>query len=61
MNYPTWEVTFTVYEDADHSRTTSDLQNLRQTVQCLHPQQAQALIEAQFAGRAHVWSVYQKS
>jgi hypothetical protein len=60
MDYPTWEVTFTIYEDAAHSRTTTDLQNLTQAVQCLHPQQAQAMIEAQFMGRAHVWSVHQK-
>ena len=61
MDYPQWEVTFTVYEDREHTRTNSDLQNLRQTVTCLHPQSAQAMIEAQFQGRAHVWSVYQKT
>ncbi len=56
-----WEVTFTVYEDAAMTKTTSDLQHLRTVVEAFLPQQAEAMVRAQYGGRAHIWSVYQKS
>jgi len=48
-----YEVTFSVGGD-------TQLRNVTQTVQAFHPQQARALIEAQFP-QADVHSVYQKN
>jgi len=50
----TWEVTFSVGND-------SNLQWLRETVQALHPNQAQALIEARYGSETKVWGVSPKS
>jgi hypothetical protein len=54
MDYPTWEVTFSVGND-------SNLQWLREDVRCLHSSQAQALIEARYGSETKVWGVSQKN
>lgn len=54
-----FEVTFTVYEDRSHSSYQSNLHMVTTTVEAFMPQQAQALVEAQYGGLAHVWSVHQ--
>jgi hypothetical protein len=48
-----YEVTFSVGGD-------TQLRNVTQTIQALHPQQARALVEAQYP-TADVHSVYQKN
>ncbi len=53
-----WRVSFTVYNDTDHTSSDSNLSNLTQVVEAFQPQQAQAMVEAQYGGRAHVWSVF---
>lgn len=55
-----FEVSFTVYEDAARLSSRSELTDLRTTVRAFMPQQAQAMIEAQYGGRVRVWSVVQK-
>ena len=55
-----YEVTFTVYNDRNHSSYDSNLHMVTQVIECFQPQQAQALVEAQYGGLAHVWSVFQK-
>lgn len=55
-----FEVSFTVYEDADRQVSNSNLTNLKTTVTAFMPQQAQAMIEAQYGGRVRIWSVVQK-
>lgn len=52
-----WEVCFTVYEDASQRSAMSNMCYLTQVIECFQPQQAQAMIEAQYSGRAHVHSV----
>lgn len=54
-----FEVTYTVYKNRDHNEYDSSLHRVTTLVECYHPQQAQALIEAQYAGLAHVWAVIQ--
>lgn len=52
-----WEVCFTVYENTDWSSAQSNMCYLTQVIECFQPQQAQAMIEAQYGGRAYVHSV----
>jgi len=49
-----YEVCFTVYEDASQSSYNSNTFQLTQIIECFQPQQAQAMIEAQYGGRAYV-------
>lgn len=53
----TFEISFTVYNDDAKTQTDSNLSYLKTTVTAVMSQQAQSMIEAQYAGRAHVWSV----
>jgi len=49
-----YEVTFSVGGD-------TQLRNITQVVQANHPQQARALVEAQYGSECYVQSVFQKS
>lgn len=53
----TFEVKFTVYSDEKHTSSQSDLQWLATYVTAFNSQTAQAMIEAQYRGLAHVHSV----
>ena len=53
----TFEISFTVYYDDAKTQTDCNLTNLKTTVTAFMSQQAQAMIEAQYCGRVHVWSV----
>ena len=55
----TFEISFTVYYDDVKTQTDSNLSYLTTTVTAFISQQAQAMIEAQYGGRVHVWSVRQ--
>jgi len=55
----TFEISFTVYQDDAKTQTDSNLSFLTTTVTAFMSQQAQAMIEAQYSGRVHVWSVRQ--
>ena len=55
----TFEISFTVYYDDAKTQTDSNLSYLTTTVTAFMSQQAQAMIEAQYGGRVHVWSVRQ--
>lgn len=57
----TYEISFTVYYDDAKTQTDSNLNYLKTTVTAFISQQAQAMIEAQYGGRVHVWSVRQIS
>lgn len=52
-----YEVCFTVFEDKDHTRTSSNLQYVTTIVSAFVSQQAQAMIESQYNGCAQVHSV----
>lgn len=52
-----FEVCYTVFEDRERTRTTSNLQYLTTIVTAFQPQQAQAMIESQYNGCAQVHSV----
>jgi hypothetical protein len=54
-----FEISFTVYHDDAKTQTDSNLSYLTTTVTAFMSQQAQAMIEAQYGGRVHVWSVRQ--
>ena len=54
-----YEVTFTVYEDETQSSAVPNLYNVSQVIECFMPQQAQAMIEAQYGRRVYVASVRQ--
>ena len=49
-----YEVCFTVYEDASQSSYDSNLFQVTQIIDCFQPQQAQAMVEAQYGNRVHV-------
>jgi hypothetical protein len=55
----TFEISFTIYYDDAKTQTDSNLSHLKTTVTAVMSQQAQSMIEAQYAGRVHVWSVRQ--
>ena len=55
----TFEISFTVYYDDAKTQTDSNLSYLTTTVTAFMSQHAQAMIEAQYGGRVHVWSVRQ--
>ena len=54
-----FEVCFTVWDDENWSSGQSNLSFLTTVIECFMPQQAQAMIEAQYGGRAQVHSVRQ--
>ena len=54
-----FEVCFTVWDDEDWRSGRSDLCQLTTTVECFMPQQAQAMIEAQYGRRVQIHSVRQ--
>lgn len=54
-----FEVRYTVYQDQNKINWIPELWNCAQTIQAISPYQAQAIIEAQFNGRAVVDSVRQ--
>jgi hypothetical protein len=55
----TFEVSFTVYYDDAKTQTDSNLSFLTTRSAAPMPQQAQAMIEAQYAGRVQIYSVVQ--
>ena len=55
----TYKVNFTVYEDKEQRVSSSDLTNIDQYVTANYSAQAQAMVESQYNGRAHVWSCYE--
>ena len=55
----TFEISFTVYQDDAKTQTDSNLSYLTTTVTAFMSQHAQAMIEAQYSGRVHIWSVRQ--
>lgn len=57
----TFEVQFSVYLDDSHRTGDSNLSDLKMEVKAFVPQQAQAMVEAMYNGRAKVWNVIQKS
>lgn len=54
-----YEVQYTVYEDETQSTAVPNLYNVTTVVECFMPQQAQAMIEAQYGRRVHVVCVRQ--
>lgn len=50
-----WRVGFTVYLDEAQTQTQSDLSNLETVVEAFQPQQAEAMVRAQYGNRAHIW------
>ncbi len=50
-----WRVGFTVYLNEEQTQTTSDLTNLEAVVEAFQPTQAEAMVRAQYGGRAHIW------
>ena len=52
-----YEVCFTVYTDSSKMSSTSNTCYLTTVVECFQPQQAQAMVEAQYPGRVEVHSV----
>ena len=55
-----FEVVFSVYLDEARMVSQSNLDYVKTTVRAAMPQQAQAMVEAQYNGRARIWSVVQK-
>jgi hypothetical protein len=53
-----YRIKFTVYLNEDQTQTTSELTNLEQVVEAFAQSQAEAMVEAQYGGRAHIWSCY---
>ena len=53
-----WRVGFTVYLDDAMNETRSDLTNLETVVEAFQPQQAEAMVRAQYSNRAHIWYCY---
>ncbi len=53
-----FRVRFTVYLNEERTQTTSDLMNLEQDVEAFAQRQAEAMVEAQYSGRAHIWSCH---
>lgn len=49
-----YEVCFTFYEDATQSSYSSNTAQLTQIIDCFQPQQAQAMVEAQYGGRVQI-------
>ena len=60
-NLRTYEVSFTVYYDDAKTQTDSNLSFLKTRIDAFMSQQAQAMIEAQYGGRVHVYSCVQVS
>ncbi len=50
-----WRVGFTVYLNEEQTQTTSDLTNLEAVVEAFQPTKAEAMVRAQYGGRAHIW------
>jgi hypothetical protein len=55
-----FDIYFTVYEDDAMTITNSNLTGLTTIVSAFMPQQAEAMIRAQYNNRAHIFSVVQK-
>ena len=55
----TWKVSFTVYLDDNLMESTSDLTDLTTHIVAFMPQQAEAMIKAQYQNRVRIWSVTQ--
>lgn len=53
-----WRVGFTVYLNESQTETTSDLSNLETVVEAFMQSQAEAMVRAQYGGRAHIWYCY---
>ena len=56
-----FEVCFTVWDDEEWRSTQSNLCQLTTVIECFMPQQAQAMIEAQYGRRVQVHYVRQVS
>jgi len=52
----TFEISFTVYYDDAKTQTDSNLSFLTTRIDAFMPQQAEAMISAQYGGRVHVYS-----
>jgi hypothetical protein len=52
-----FEVSFTVFDDASQTSYQSNLADITTVVHALTTSQAQAMVEAQYSGRAKVWMV----
>ncbi len=50
-----WRVGFTVYTNAEMTESRSDLTNLETIVEAFQPDTAEAMVRAQYGGRAHIW------
>ena len=49
-----FEVCYTIYDDADWSSVQPFCSQVTQIIECFQPQQAQAMIEAQYGRRVQV-------
>lgn len=54
-----WKISFSVYLDDALMETTSDLNYLNTTVTAFMPQQAEAMLKAQYNNRVRIWSIVQ--
>lgn len=52
-----WKVSFSVYLDDALLESRSDLSDLTTTISAFMPQQAEAMIKAQYNNRVRIWSV----
>jgi hypothetical protein len=54
-----WRISFTVYLDDALMESRSDLTDLTTTVTAFMPQQAEAMLRAQYQNRVRIWSIVQ--
>ena len=52
-----WRISFSVYLDDAMMESRSDLSDLTTVVTAFMPQQAEAMIKAQYNNRVRIWSV----
>lgn len=55
----TWKISFSVYMDEACLESRSDLSDLTTTVVAAMPQQAEAMLKAQYNNRVRIWSINQ--
>lgn len=59
MTLKTFEVSYRIYDTVDQSTYNCNAE-ITTLVQAQDSQQVQCMIEAQYQGRAHIWSIVEK-
>lgn len=54
-----WRISFSVYLDDALMESRSDLSDLTTVVTAFMPQQAEAMLKAQYNNRVRIWSIVQ--